>query len=198
MWVPRVGDASCVPVDGYKTMWSNVSDAAKALVRSLLTVQPAQRAAASAVLGGEWLQAVCTPRGGWVGKVCTARHTRHRVRTRAPRARRAVCAAHTPLARSSVRRPDITTDDRHSCRCASDPTAAGGLARSPTAPVAAQRARGSTVVRSTAATHRARCNQSIQMRKWSSGMRTTRASSNTHWSSAALFHSFRVGLLTAS
>jgi len=46
-----------------------VSDSAKALVRSLLTVQPAQRASASAVLSGEWLGAVCTPRGGWIGKM---------------------------------------------------------------------------------------------------------------------------------
>ena len=43
-----------------KTTWGTVSDSAKALVRSLLTVQPAQRASASAVLSGEWLGAVCT------------------------------------------------------------------------------------------------------------------------------------------
>ena len=56
-------------IDGYKTTWGNVTDPAKALVRSLLTVQPAHRASASAVLNGEWLASVCTPRGGWVGKM---------------------------------------------------------------------------------------------------------------------------------
>ena len=56
-------------IDGYKTTWGGVSDSAKALVRSLLTVQPAHRGTASAVLAGEWLQTVCTPRGGWIGKM---------------------------------------------------------------------------------------------------------------------------------
>jgi serine/threonine protein kinase len=63
--IPSRGGA----VDGYKTTWGTVSDAAKALVRSLLTVQPAQRASAATVLSGEWLSSVCTPRGGWIGKM---------------------------------------------------------------------------------------------------------------------------------
>ena len=56
-------------IDGYKTTWGGVSDGAKALVRSLLTVQPAQRASATDVLTGDWLGSVCTPRGGWIGKM---------------------------------------------------------------------------------------------------------------------------------
>ena len=56
-------------IDGYRTTWPTVSEAAKALVRSLLTVAPDQRASADDVLRGEWL-AACTPRsGGWVGKM---------------------------------------------------------------------------------------------------------------------------------
>ena len=56
-------------IDGFKTTWGNVSDTAKALVRSLLTVQPAQRASAQQVLSGDWLASTCTPRGGWIGKM---------------------------------------------------------------------------------------------------------------------------------
>jgi len=56
-------------IDGYRTTWSTVSEQAKALVRSLLTVQPAQRASAPEVLASEWLGARGTPRQGWIGKM---------------------------------------------------------------------------------------------------------------------------------
>jgi len=56
-------------IDGYRTTWSTVSEGAKGVIRSLLTVPPQQRATAAAVLAGEWLASKGTPRGGWVGKM---------------------------------------------------------------------------------------------------------------------------------
>ena len=56
-------------IDGYKTTWGTVSDAAKATVRSLLTVDPEHRATAPQLLTGEWLASMDTPRGGWIGKM---------------------------------------------------------------------------------------------------------------------------------
>ena len=54
MWQIRSGSYSFPDaIDGYKTTWGGVSDAAKALVRSLLTVQFAQRATAADVLSGD-------------------------------------------------------------------------------------------------------------------------------------------------
>ena len=55
-------------IDGYQTTWGAASDSVKSLIRSLLTVQAAQRATAQQVLAGEWLAARGTPRG-WMAKM---------------------------------------------------------------------------------------------------------------------------------